>query len=283
MGVIDGGSVMITGASSGLGAEFARQMAPRAKNLILVARDKSKLEDMASELRKLNSKLQVITEACDLSQTDDIERLINSVLAKTQVDVLVNNVGLGDFAFFDKSKWDNDLKMLQVNVIGLTLLTHKLVPLMVERKKGGIINIGSAAGFVSIPMAAIYNATRHYINGFSDSLAIDLAGTGVTVTQVCPGPVSTEVLGPLKPVLSSAWRPNIIKITPQQCAKEAIAGFNNKKAQVVPGFIFRWGIWAFSFLPCWLTRTFGQIASKSLRSNEQKLLKQQVPQSQSAK
>ena len=186
MPILDASNILITGATSGLGLEFARQLAPRAKTLILVARDKSKLEEVANELKR-NQKVEVITEECDLSRGEDIERMVNSLLERIHIDVLVNNAGLGDFAFFDKSEWERDLKMMQVNVFGLTFLTYKLIPKMVERKKGGVINIGSAAGIVSIPMAAIYNATKHYINGFSESLALDLAGTGVVVTQVCPG------------------------------------------------------------------------------------------------
>jgi len=272
MPILDASNILITGATSGLGLEFARQLAPRAKTLILVARDKSKLEEVANELKR-NQKVEVITEECDLSRGEDIERMVNSLLERIHIDVLVNNAGLGDFAFFDKSEWERDLKMMQVNVFGLTFLTYKLIPKMVERKKGGVINIGSAAGIVSIPMAAIYNATKHYINGFSESLALDLAGTGVVVTQVCPGPVSTGGLEEKK-LITSSWRPSLIKITPQQCAKEAIAAFDAKKTTVVPGFFFRWGMWGYSFLPSWVSRVLGQFAAMSIRANEQKLLKQ---------
>jgi len=275
MGIIDGTTVLITGASSGIGMEFAKQLAPKAKQLVLVARKADKLERLAEELKSKNPNLTVFVEPCDLSKTEEIERLVNSILNMTQVDILINNAGLGDFAFIDKSKWERNLQMIQVNITALTLLTYKFVPLMVARGKGGIINIGSGASCLAIPGAAIYTATKHYVNGFTESLSLDLAGTGVVVTQICPGPVGTD--GQMK-ALSKG--PSITQISPHQCVKEAIDGFSCKKEAVYPGFIFRWLIWFYSFVPTWAARLVGKGIAMGIRSQEQKLIEKKTVNAQ---
>jgi len=271
MTVIDGGCVMITGALSPLGAEFARQMAKRARSLVLVGKGKELLEEFAKELKEKHQGLEVMTQQCDMTRTDDVERMVNSVIQATQVDVLVNNAGLADFAFFDKSEWGRNLQMIEVNVLGLGLLTHKLVPHMVSRGRGGIINIGSGPALMTLPCSAIHNATRHFVDGLTQSLTVDLAGTGVVVTQVTPGPLGgEEEKGMFLNIKSSCLR-----ISPTQCAKEAIAGFDCKRVQVVPGFIFRWMWWFYSFIPTLMVRTLGQVASRALRQQEQKVIEDQ--------
>lgn len=270
MSIIDNGNILITGASSGLGAEFARQLAPRARSLILIARKRDKLEKLANELRTKNEKLELIIETCDLSNTQEVDKLADSILQKTQIDVLINNAGLGDFAFFDQSKLERNLQILQVNVIALAVLTQKLLQPMVERHSGGIINIGSAAASVTIPCAAIYNGSKHFVNGFTESLALDLAGTGVTVTQVCPGPVTTEGID-MKP-LTSSFGPNIFRITPEQCARETIKAFDAKKSKVYPGFLFSWMMWFYSWVPTYVVTGVTKIASKGVRHEEKRLL-----------
>jgi len=259
---------MITGASAGLGAEFARELASRAKGLILVARNKDKLEEMARELKGKNSKLEIMTEPCDFTKTDDIDRMVHSVLQKNPVvDVLINNAGIGDFEFFDKTEWENTERMIQVNCIALAYLTHRLVPPMVQRGKGGIINVGSVASMVTIPTAVVYNATKHFVDGFTETLALDLAGTGVVVTQVNPGPVATEGIGSKGAMaLTSSKGPYIVKVSAKQCAQETIKAFESKKIQVVPGFILRWMLWLYSFVPTWVTRTFSYWTSLAVRN-----------------
>jgi len=268
--ILNGANILITGASSGLGVEFAKQLAPRAKSLILVAKSGDKLEDLSNQLKSKNQNLDVVVKPCDLSNVEDVKRMLESLDNRPPVDVLINNAGLGDWAYFDKSEWERDLQMIQVNVIGLTMLTHKLLPKMVARGKGGIINIGSGASVVTIPGASVYNATKHYVDGFSESLLLDLAGTGVVVTQVCPGPVSTGGLN-MEPMTKKGG-PSLVQISPKQCVCEAIRAFDNKQSKVYPGFIFRWLLWFYSWIPSIVVRTIGKTLALGIRSQEQKAI-----------
>jgi len=266
--ILNGANVLITGASSSLGVEFANQLASRAKSIILVAKQAEKLEELSNSLKSKNQNLDVIIETCDLSSVDDVNRMIDSVQRRANVDVLINNAGLGDWAYFDQSQWDRDLQMIQVNVIGLTMLTHKLLPKMVAMGKGGIINIGSGAAFVTIPGASVYNATKHYVDGFSESLNLDLAGTGVIVTQICPGPISCESNEP-KP---TSRGPSIVKISPKQCVREALSAFESKQSKVYPGFTFRWLLWFYSWIPTIVVRTIGKTLAMGIRNQETKAI-----------
>lgn len=267
MGLIDGGNVLITGASDGLGKELAKQLARRAKTLVLLAKNRDKLEEVHRDLKSRNEKLEVIVEPCDLSNLQDVDRVINSILSKVQIDVLINNAGVGDFSLFDCSRWENDMQILQVNVIGLTFLTHKLLPPMVKRMKGGIMNISSGVVDITIPCAAVYNGSKHYVNGFCETLNMDLTGTNVHVTQVLPGPVSTDIG---KQQLGSLSVAGFIAISPEQCAKEAIKGFDNRATKVYPGFMYRWAMYLYSFIPNLVVVSFGKAAAWSLRREERR-------------
>jgi len=236
----------------------------------LVARKEEKMDELAKELKAKNQNLDVLIQRCDISNIQETERMLEYVLQKTSIDVLVNNAGLGDFAFFDKSKWERNHHMIQVNIVGLTFLTHKLVPFMVARGKGGIINVGSGASSITIPCAAVYSGTKHYINGLSESLNVDLVGTGVSVTQVCPGPVSTEGLG-MKHLTSSEGA-SIVRITPKQCAYESIRAFDSGQSKVYPGFLFRWAMFFYSFVPTFMSRLACKVASYGFRAEERRML-----------
>jgi len=229
----DGGVVIVTGASSGIGAQIARQLAPRTAVLVLVARRKARLDDLAEELRHSRSAVDV--RPCDLSDPAAIEALAEAVIAEHgRVDVLVNNAGMGDIGLFEESEPDKNLRMLQVNVVGLTALSRAVLPGMVGRKKGGILNISSGFGLLTSPGFAAYAATKHYVSGFTEGLRTELGGTGVRVVQVCPGPVATEfeaVAG--NPTGQKV--PGFIELTAQACASASIAALDRDRALTVPG------------------------------------------------
>ncbi|MCZ7587035.1 MAG: SDR family oxidoreductase [Deltaproteobacteria bacterium] len=187
---IDGGTVLITGASSGIGLAIAKQLAGRAKALVLVARRRERLEALADELRAAHGGLRVFVHACDLSDRSALDPLVDEVERETGgVDILVNNAGFGDMGVFDLTHWPKNESMLNVNIFALTYLTHRLARPMVARGRGGILNVGSTYGLSFTPGYATYIGTKHFVAGFSESLRADLAGTGVAVTQLCPGPV----------------------------------------------------------------------------------------------
>ncbi|MCB1154232.1 SDR family oxidoreductase [bacterium] len=236
---IDGGNVLITGASSGIGREMARQIAPRAKALVLVARRTERLEELKSEFAQKYTNLKVLVQPCDLTDQASIDTLLETVLGELgTIDVLVNNAGFGDLQIFDKAAWDKLDRMIRLNINALTYLTHKLVPAMVERKSGGIINVSSSFGMSFLPGFSVYIGTKHFVNGFCDALVCDLAGTGVRVTCVCPGPVKTE----FNEVAQDAIRlpnPAPMEISAERCARESIAAFDAGKARVVPGTVMK--------------------------------------------
>jgi short-subunit dehydrogenase len=187
------GTVLITGASSGIGRELALEFGARAETLVLAARRLDRLEQLREQLRGRYPGLNVVVLAADLSDEHEAERVLAKVSEQAgAVDVLVNNAGLGDSVLFDRPKWARTRQILQTNIFAVAQLTSGLVPGMVERRRGGVLNIGSGAGLTVLPNAAAYVGSKHFVAGFSEALRADLSGTGVTVTQVCPGPVDSE-------------------------------------------------------------------------------------------
>jgi short-subunit dehydrogenase len=205
-------TVLVTGASSGIGVELARCFAAEGCRLALVARKRDALEALAAELRKAH-KIQAQVFTVDLAHPEAPPRLLAHLQsAGLKVDVLVNNAGFGAQGRFVELPLGRQLEMLQVNITSLTHLTGLLLPGMVERRRGGILNVASTAAFQPGPGMAVYYATKAYVLSFSEALAEELAGTGVTVTAVCPGPTATNfgtaanmrTLGAVKRVSMSA-------------------------------------------------------------------------------
>src|SRR5438034_1963698 len=186
-------SALITGASSGIGGEFARQLANRARSIVLLARRSERLADLRDELLNGNPSLDVQVCVVDLADKAQIESLIDSLARdKIDVDLLVNNAGLGDLGPFATSDPMRNEQMALVNMVALTSLTHHLLPQMIANRRGGILNVSSSAGFLPIPGDAVYAATKAYVTSFSEALRAELRGKGVSVCAVCPGPVRTE-------------------------------------------------------------------------------------------
>ncbi len=190
---LDGCSALITGASAGIGREFARQLAGRARSLILVARREERLNQLRDELRQQHPILTVHirkADVADLAQLKELEGWFEH--EKIDVDLLVNNAGLGDSGPFATSDSRRNEQMMLVNMVALTSLTRHLLPQMIARKRGGILNVSSCAGFLPISDFAVYAATKAYVTSFSEALRAELRGTGVRVCTLCPGPVHTE-------------------------------------------------------------------------------------------
>jgi short-subunit dehydrogenase len=185
-------TVLITGASSGIGLELAKCFAADGCRLVLVARNGNALEALAAELRKAH-KIQAQVITADLAQPEMPPRLMAHLQsAGLRVDVLVNNAGFGAQGKFAELPLGRQLEMLQVNITSLTHLTRLLLPGMIERGGGGVINVASTAAFQPGPGMAVYYATKAYVLSFSEAVAEEVAGTGVTITAVCPGPTATN-------------------------------------------------------------------------------------------
>jgi short-subunit dehydrogenase len=205
-----------------------------------VARRKQRLEELADELRSFRPSLRVDIEAVDLSDLAATEALADRLANDDDpTDVIVNDAGFGDRAFVERADPEKLDRMIAVNVVALTLLTRRLVPGMIERGRGGVLNVGSVLGQSWLPGNAAYAGTKHYVAAFTQALRAELHGTGVVVTEVRPGPVRTEfavVAGPRAPVTM----PSLLVIDAAQCAAEALRGFRRGRAVVYPGFFNRW-------------------------------------------
>jgi short-subunit dehydrogenase len=188
-----GCTALVTGASSGLGAEFARQLAPLATCLVLVARRQDRLEELAGDLRRLHPNLEVRIYAADLTVAERRLALAEWLATeKLEINFLINNAGLGDHGEFHTSDWARVQAMLDLNITALTHLTHLLVNRMILQGRAAILNVSSVAGFFPLPTMSVYSATKAYVTSFSESLAMELRPLGITVTALCPGPVPTE-------------------------------------------------------------------------------------------
>ena len=185
-------TVLVTGASSGIGLELARCFAADGCRLILVARKEIALESLAAELRKTH-KIEVQVFTADLAKPETPERLLGHLQgAGIKVDVLVNNAGFGAQGSFAELPIGRQLDMVQVNITALIHLTRLLLPGMMERRRCGFLNVASTAAFQPGPGMAVYYATKAFVLSFTEALAEELTGTGLIVSALCPGPTTTN-------------------------------------------------------------------------------------------
>ncbi len=180
-------TALITGASNGIGFELAKIHASKGGNLVLVARNKSKLDQLKSELEK-QYKISVYTIGKDLSAADSAQEVYNETTKqKIQIDYLINNAGFGVFGMFYETDWKKELEMINLNITTLTQFTKLYLPEMVKRKSGKIMNVASTAAFQSGPTMAVYYATKAYVLSFSEAIDNEVCDKGITVTTLCPG------------------------------------------------------------------------------------------------
>jgi short-subunit dehydrogenase len=265
---IDGGTILVTGASSGIGMAIARLVASRAKVLVLVARRADRLEELAKELTKAHPGLRVESIPCDLSSRPDVTKLIAEVHErKLEVDVLVNNAGVGMMGVFDRADPEKTAFMIELNVTSLTLLTLAFLRGMVDRQRGGVLNISSGFGLAVMPTFAAYCATKHYVTGFTEALRADLAGTGVTATQICPGPVATEFEQAMGN-FTGMKVPGFVEISAERCARVSIRAFERNAAIVVPGITMKIVMLVNALSPRFMRRLFAGLIGRVARKKQ---------------
>jgi len=224
---------LVTGASSGIGAEFAKQLSAGGYEVILVARRAELMEQMAAQL---SWPAHVI--ACDL--VHDAPSLASRVAdLGLQVDLLVNNAGFGTHGRFAAVDAAREAEEVRLNCEALVTLTHAFLPGMIGRGRGGVITVASTAGMQPIPYEATYSASKAFARTFSDALSAELRGTGVRVLCVNPGPVPTDwqrVAG-----YDPDYLPPVPgKITAARVAKESLRAFQRGRRTIIPGFVMRW-------------------------------------------
>jgi uncharacterized protein len=261
---IDGCSALITGASAGIGREFAGQLAGRARSLTLVARREQKLNELRDELRQQYPNLTVHIRKTDLADLAQLKELMAWLdYEKTDVDLLINNAGLGDLGPFATSDPIRDEQIMLVNMVALTSLTRHLLPQMIARKRGGILNVSSSAGFLPIPIFAIYAATKAYVTSFSEALRAELRGTGVSVCALCPGPVHTEFQEVAKrPGGQRENGPEFIHVSVEQVVRDALTALEADRPLVIPGLPMKIGMFLVRITPMSILRWASRFSPK---------------------
>ncbi len=227
-------TAVVTGASGGIGLEMAKLLAADQYDLVLVARGEAQLRQVADALAREH---QITTHvvAIDLSKAGAAEHVAELVEEKgLSIDVLVNNAGYGVYGPFGETDTDAELGMIQLNVAALTHLTKLLLPQMLVRKSGRILNVASTAAFQPVPLMAAYGATKAYVLSFSEALANELVGTGVSVTALCPGVTRTSFLARARMEESKLARGK--GMSPETVARAAYQALMRGKRVIVPGF-----------------------------------------------
>ncbi|MDE2383698.1 MAG: SDR family oxidoreductase [Alphaproteobacteria bacterium] len=224
---------MITGASAGLGVEFARQLAAQGQNLLLVARRAERLEALAAELAAKQG-VQVLIEAADLSEPGAAAKLMQAVARRgLTVETLINNAGFGlkgEFAALDGQRQS---EMIALNCTALTELCHAVLPGMIARKSGGILNVASTAAFQAGPLMAVYYATKAYVLSFSEALHDEVKAQGVRVSCLCPGATATEFATVAGMTQTALFK---LAVGPEKVVADGLAALKRNQAFIVSGF-----------------------------------------------
>jgi len=241
----NGTTALITGASSGLGEEFARQLAAQGANLVLVARSVDRLTKLAATI-EVQSKVQVTVLPADLSSEEEVSRLIREVKSRgLKIDFLINNAGFGIFENFLDTPFQPQIEQLNVNVRALMALTHAFTPGMVAAKRGGVINVASTAAFQPLAGADVYAATKAFVLLFSEGLSLELEESGVRVLASCPGPVATQFFANMNPKLQATQMDQ-----PATVVKDTLRAFAKGKRVAYPGKILvRLSTWGARLMP----------------------------------
>jgi uncharacterized protein len=261
---LDGCNALITGASAGIGREFARQLAVRAKSLILIARRELRLNELRDELNQQYPNVAVSIRKTDLADLAHLNELVAWLdHERIDVDLLINNAGLGDTGVFATSDPIRNEQMTLVNIVALTTLARHLLPQMIARGHGGILNVSSSAGFLPIPDFAVYAATKAYVTSFSEALRAELRGTGVSVCALCPGPVHTEFQEVAKRQGDEPDSgPEFVFVPVEQVVRDALAALEANRPLVIPGFPMKLGMFLVRITPMPILRLLARLSPR---------------------
>ncbi len=257
------GTVLITGASSGIGAALAQKFAQHGHPVVLVARNEQRLQLVAEALRH-DFGVEAAVLVQDLSMPNACAALVEQLTQQQlTVDILVNNAGLGDIRPFTEEMPDDLARMLQVNVSALTQLTSLLLPSMLARGFGRVLNVASVAAFQPVPVMGAYAASKAYVLSLTESLAEELAGTGVTATALCPGLTNTEMAQDFERLAGDVTP--LLTLLMGEADDVAEAGFEACMAGTtvcVPGAVNRAASAWSQVQPRWLVRKLGGLVAR---------------------
>jgi uncharacterized protein len=242
-------TALVTGASSGIGREFADVLARNGHDLVLVARRRAELESLAAQLQSVHAATSLVVPA-DLSTAEGVAAVVDAVgTAGVELDVLINNAGLGGHGRFTETDVSSDEQQLAVNILALTRLTKAFLPAMVSRRRGRILNVASTAGFQPGPFMAIYYASKAYVLSFSEALSEEARGTGVTVTALAPGAVRTAFFDVANVDSNSRLVRSPGTLNADAVAQAGYDGMMRGRALVIPGLANRIGMESLRIAP----------------------------------
>jgi uncharacterized protein len=248
---------LITGASSGIGEEFARQLADRGVELVLVARRRARLERLAGEL---SVRCQILP--ADLTSAEGLARVEGRLRDEADaVDLLVNNAGFGAYGRFEDLPPDRQLQMVHLNVTALVRLTHAALTQLCARDVGGVINVGSTAGFQPDPYAAVYGGTKAFARSFTEALHEELRGTGVRAMVLAPGVTDTEFQDVASVHLDPVSRR--VATGPGPVVEQALRDFARDRASSVPGLVNLIGAWGADVTPSIVSRRLSAVVHRA--------------------
>ncbi|WP_372715450.1 SDR family NAD(P)-dependent oxidoreductase [Novipirellula sp.] len=245
-------TTLITGASSGIGKELAIQFAAGGDDVVLVARSEARLNDLADQIRE-DQGVGATVICSDLATTDGVDQISQQLREHAiDIDTLVNNAGMGALGKFAELSIDRQTDMLMLNVVALTRLTRALLPGMIQRGRGGVLNVGSIAAYQAGPNMSVYYASKAYVLSFTEGLREELADTGLHVTCLEPGPTESSFaedsgMGKLDMFSSST-------MSAQTVAKAGYEGYRDNQDVVIPGWKNRLMVTSTGFLPRFATR-----------------------------
>ena len=253
-------TALITGASSGIGHELTKLFAKNNYNLVLVANDKGRLEKLATELSQ-EFNISILAIPKDLTIETSPREIYDELTKKSiKIDILVNNAGFSVYGLFASTDLQRELQMIQLNIISLTALTKLFLPEMIAKASGKILNVGSTGSFAPGPLNAVYCATKAYVLSFSEALAEELKGTGITITTLCPGATKTEFAQRAKIEDIKLFKGNTMD--PKKVAEIGYSALMREKTMVVAGCANKLTIFSLRFIP----RSVTAKISKSLMS-----------------
>ena len=223
---------LVTGASTGIGNELSKLFAKDKHNLILVSRNKNKLQSVKNELLKYNIDIKIL--ALDLESSEDIQSLFNYIeINKLAVNILINNAGIGTFGDFNDIEWSKEEALIDINIKALTQLTKYFLPKIIDYKNGGVLNVASTAAFCSGPRMAAYYASKAYVLNLTEAIYEEYKDNGIKISCLCPGPVKTSFQG--KAGIKKSESAKKYLMDAEEVAKVCYKDFNKGKLIIIPG------------------------------------------------
>ncbi len=244
---LKGRTALVTGASSGIGVERARQLAARGMNLVITARRTERLEKLARELRD-QQKIDVDVITLDLGQPTAPKELFEKTEgAGKRIDVLLNNAGFGTQEHFAEIPWEKTREQMQLNIVSLTELTHLFLRAMLPRKTGWILNVSSMGAYLPVPDFATYAAGKAYVRNFTEALAFELRKSPVRVCCLCPGGTATEFLDVAGQ--KTTWIVRAALMSADRCARIGLRALFAGRRNIVAGWMYSFLMWSLRFVP----------------------------------